>query len=497
MISSAEAFVNNEGEIGGFSALFCEWLTRLFGIRFDVQIIELSQLLESYLGEVEEIDFLGDFKATEERMRIFFMTDPIAMRWIKSVRIEGSQPLSVIAQSRPIRYAFLQHNAAIDEVAAVLDPGSYESIIFSTGGAGFDGVYQMLKYSDADAFVMINPAEAAFDNYDDVIIEDFMPLIFSSVSMSTRKPELEPFISVVNKAIRSGATGYLAQLYSKGYQEYFTNKLFKLLTEEERQYIKSAGTVKLGVQNNHYPIGFYNPNESEWQGIIFDLLKEVNSLTGLSFEVGNDIETSWIELLTMLDNGDVAFTPQLVRTPEREGRLIWPKTAPMKDRYILISKLDFPELKANEIFNIRTGLVRGFSHTSVFHSWFPNHSHTVEYASFDDVIDGLDNNEVDVLMGSIHQLLAITNFHERSGFTANYLFNSYFDVGPAFNINETILLSIIEKAFQLIDIDGISEPWMLRIFDYKIKVAQERLSWIYGIAVAFMIVFAIFYKYII
>ena len=34
MIVSTEAFLNTEGETRGYSALFCEWLTKIFGITF-------------------------------------------------------------------------------------------------------------------------------------------------------------------------------------------------------------------------------------------------------------------------------------------------------------------------------------------------------------------------------------------------------------------------------------------------------------------------------
>ncbi|MDR2965796.1 MAG: transporter substrate-binding domain-containing protein, partial [Treponema sp.] len=489
MAVSTEAYVNENGETSGFSVLFCEWLTDLFGIDFNVQIIDLQRLLELLLSEVEGIDFWGDFKATEERERIFYMTDPIAMRWLKSIRIKDSKPLGEIEKSRPLRYAFLQYNVAIDEVAAVIDPGSYEATLLSV--AEFDDVYQLLKNGDIDAFIIVNPAEASFDSYDDIIIEDFKPLIFSAVSMTAKNPELEPVISIVNKAIKNGNKNYLAQLYNIGYKEYLASRLVLQLSEEEREYIKNRDPIKMGVQSYTYPMCFYNASKGEWQGIIFDVLEEISSLTGLSFVVGNDIDTSWNDMYMLLKNGDVAFTPHLVRIPDREYNFMWAQTPVIKDRYVLISKNDFPDLKVNEIQNIKTGLVKDFAHTAMFNAWFPNHLYTVEYQDFEEALTALENGEVDIMMGSVHQLLSLTNYRERSGYKANFLFNYTFDVTPAFNMDESVLLSIFEKALQTIDLERLSEQWQHRTFDYQTKMIQERFSWIIVAVIVLVIVFAI------
>jgi hypothetical protein len=186
MAESAEAFNNTvlineviEGEIGGFSALFCEWLTDLFGIQFDLQLVSLDQLLILLISEIDEIDFWGDFQPTEERRQNFFMSEPIALRWLKSMRITGSQSFNDIITYRPVRFAFLQNTVAIDDIAAIYEPGTYEAIILSN--FSFDDIYQILKRGEADAFIVVNPVESAFDHYVDIYSQDFLPLVFSEV----------------------------------------------------------------------------------------------------------------------------------------------------------------------------------------------------------------------------------------------------------------------------------------------------------------------------
>jgi hypothetical protein len=76
VIPSSESFIRENGEVGGFTALFCEYLTELFGIPFRPQILPFNRLLEEFYSQI--IDFTGSLTATQERLWIFFMTDPIA-----------------------------------------------------------------------------------------------------------------------------------------------------------------------------------------------------------------------------------------------------------------------------------------------------------------------------------------------------------------------------------------------------------------------------------
>ena len=66
---STEAFINEAGELRGFTALYCEWLTELFGIRFVPRLYEWLDLLEGL--ETTEISFSGELTSTPERQRIY------------------------------------------------------------------------------------------------------------------------------------------------------------------------------------------------------------------------------------------------------------------------------------------------------------------------------------------------------------------------------------------------------------------------------------------
>jgi len=64
---SVEAFESANGEVRGFTASFCEWLTNLFGIPFQPRLYEWLDLLAGL--ETLEISFSGELTATPERMK--------------------------------------------------------------------------------------------------------------------------------------------------------------------------------------------------------------------------------------------------------------------------------------------------------------------------------------------------------------------------------------------------------------------------------------------
>jgi len=58
MLLSTDAFIMSNGEVGGYAAFFCEWLTGLFDIKFQPLVLESTVLLEKF--NTGQIDFSGN-----------------------------------------------------------------------------------------------------------------------------------------------------------------------------------------------------------------------------------------------------------------------------------------------------------------------------------------------------------------------------------------------------------------------------------------------------
>jgi ABC-type amino acid transport substrate-binding protein len=226
MMPSTETFLIRDGELGGYSVLFCEWLSQLFEIPFKPALYEWGDLLAGL--QSGEVDFTGEITASDERRQTYFMTDAIAERSIRTLRLKDSRPLSEIARQHPLRYGVFSGATTFDIVSHL--PDECEITLFDD----YDTVYRKLKSGEIDVFCNENSAGLAFDIFGDVIAGDFFPLVYTSVSLATRKKELAPLIAVVQKALENGSVRYLTELYNRGNGDYVKNKLLARLTDAER-----------------------------------------------------------------------------------------------------------------------------------------------------------------------------------------------------------------------------------------------------------------------
>jgi len=481
MLPSTELFIDSQkGEVNGFAVSFCDWLSELFDYEFKPAFYEWGDLIAGL--DTGEIDFSGELTPTDERKnptdpnkKPYYMTDPIAVRLVRSFRIRNGKPLEDISKSQPVRYIFLEGTTTIADVTSLLQ-SEYETILVND----YDSAYEKLKSGEGDAFIAEGNVEDVFDKYNDIVATDFLPAIYSPVSLTTQTPALLPVISVVQKALEGSAIHHVTDLFRDGYDEYLKHKFFTRLNEEEQEYIKTTPIVLFAAEYENYPMSFYNVKEKAWQGIVFDVLGEVEKLTDLSFILANGPTTEWPKILAMLDQGEVSLVSELIRTPERDGRYLWPSTVLLSDNYALISKSEYPNISINEILYARIGVPRNTAYQELFEAWFPNHINTVLYEGSDISIDALARGEVDMIISSMFKLLALTNFREETGYKANIVFDRVVDSTFGININEPVLCSIIDKALEMIDTQGIAGQWTRRTYDYRVRLAQERLPWIAG-----------------
>ncbi|MCL2442448.1 MAG: ATP-binding protein [Treponema sp.] len=468
MIPSTESFIKSNGEVGGYAALFCEWLTELFGIQFNVVILP-TNVLRDRLDSME-LDFSGNITPTPELRERHLFTDIIANRHYMIYRLAGSRNIEQISAERPLRYAFTANAPAEPAVAMVTEPGSYEPVWIRN----FDEAYQVLKSGEADAYIASSIADAFFIGYGDVISEDFFPMIFNPVSMTTTNPAFESIISVVTKAQRNGGNSYLNHLHNLAFQEYLIYKLQTQLTDEERAYISSTGTVPLAAYNTFYPLSFYNERTDRWDGIFFDLLERITALTGLDFVVAHDETTTWPGMNELLISGEAAFAPHIGWMKEREEFFIWSDIVLQRDYFVLLSKSDFRDVEPNEISNMKVGIAQNTVFAEVFSQWFPDHVNTVFYGNQDLAFDALQRGEVDLAMTTQQRLLYLTHYKEMPDYKINFIFNRYMEIRFGFNKDETILRSIIDKALMLINTDRIVGQWTNRTYDYRAKMAEAQ-----------------------
>ena len=478
MVHSSDAFFDLDKNImNGFSAIFCDWLTGLFQIPFFPVIYDWSNLITDLEGGI--VDFTGDITPTEERLKKYFMTDPIAQRTLKYIRLKDSVSLPEIAETRVLRFAMLNGN-------------TYNHVLNSHAHENFEVVfineaheaYPLLKNGEIDALLEEGTLEAVFDIYHDTVSIDFYPVIYNPVSMTAYRKELYPIISVVQKAMQNMDASFLTEMYKQGEREYRRHKMYLLLSDEEREFLHNNQVIPYAAEYYNYPISFFNKYEKQWQGIYIDVINEVSALTGLSFNIVNDEHTEWPVLIDLLESAKAYMISELIPTDERRAKgFLWAQTPILTDRYALLSKTETPNVTLKDVLNVRVSIPKGTAYAEVFNAWYPNHPKTFEYDSSDEAFDALDKGYVDMVISSQRRLLAITYYHEFSGYKANLVFDRVAESYFGFNKDYEHLCSIISKALSLIDVNSIADQWVFRTYDYKGKVAQAQVPWLIGASI--------------
>ncbi len=470
-LSSGEAF-ELDGENRGFAALYCRRMTELFGIEFRLELQEWSEIQEGL--DMGAVAFTGEMTATDERRAAgYLMTDAIAQRSIKFTQRAGDMTPNEIAETRKPRFAFLRGAKTVEDVTARAD---YEfEAIFADG---VEDAYQMLALGEVDAFLGENAR--VIIGYGSLVIRDFFPIINNPVSMTTKNPALAPVISVVDKALQEdGFRQELKELYRRGQDELKQYELLVLLSPEEKAYISNNPVIPIAAEHYNYPISFFNAREQQWSGIV---LSELEKYTGLDFQLAHDEKTEWPELLKMLEAGDAYVISELLPSQERQGRFLWPQKALLTDYYTLISKSDAPDINVTDVQDYRVGIQTDTAYDELFKAWFPDHPNVVEFDNPDVAFAAVARGEIDMVMSSQRQLIALTNYLELTGYKSNITFERQSESIIGFNINHKELQGIFDKALNIIDVDEIAEQWTQRTYDYQSKLVQAQRPWFIGAA---------------
>ena len=472
---STEAFQREDSSIGGFSRLFGNRLNELFGFSVYYYLCNWEEMNTKVAAK--EIDLVSDFTPTPERLQKFLMSDAIIQRTIKVFTRTKSEDLHLIAKNRPIRCAFLKGSATYPAVEKTWKLPFMPHFIYDE-----TRVPAMLLDGTIDAFIEEGTLEAAFSAYEFIHVEEYYPLTYSPVSLATANPELAPLINIIQKYLKNGGSHELAELYSLGYKEYLKHTLFKRLTYEEKNYIQKHIQANIPIpvacEAENYPTGFYNTRENEFQGIAVDTLTRIAELTGLTFQITNPPDASWMEILGGLESGKYSILSELLRSSQREGRFLWTTSSYCTSNYALLSRADYPDVDINRVLFSKVGLLEGAAHTDIFLEWFPNSVNTAFYVTSEEAFNDLDNGKIDLMMASQNMLLNLTNYKEKTGFKANLVFKYSSDAFFGFNKNEKLLASIVDKAMHYANTEEITSSWQRKVFDYQSKMMRDSIPFV-------------------
>ena len=470
---TTETYVKPDGTYGGFTVMLCDLLADLLGIPFDIHIQEWEDLIEGL--NAAEYDFTGELTPTPERAQQYSMTRPIAERGLAAFSLAQSARLETESDMDGMRVGFLS-----DTITAQSILESYPTLsITNVEVRDTQDAIERLHAHTIDAFVDEAVSSALFVGAEYSRTRDMFSLVYTPIALCSANPEMKPIISVVDKYILAGGINQIHALYSAGDKEYSRRAFVASLAKEEAEYLRALSEtgikVPVALENEAYPISFYNAQDKEYQGIAPDVLREICAMTGLEIDIVTDEHCSWSKIFEMLETGEAALVSELLYTEEREGKFLFSESPYSTCHYALLSKMDYPNLETYQVPYVRVGVVAETAHTDIFEHYFPDHPNFKHYLTRDEAYDALESGDIDLIMASEYQLLDFVNFREKSGYKVNRTMNaplceSYF----GFNKNETLLCSIFDKAMKQIDMGFIAKAWEARSFDYERALARER-----------------------
>ena len=484
-----ESFMQSNGAYAGFSALFCEFLTEFFGIDFNLEIYDGDSLTEGINSR--RIDFTGDFSATPANVLFYAMSHPIAERGCRLFTHVDNNEIMTERDIKGTRLGFLLGGVSANNIRE-----HYPDLVFTAVVVdNFADAANLLMEGEIDAFVAVGVVDPVFDLYGSISSKGFFPLVLTPVSLSTANKALRPFIDVINKYIAAGGTDKLYELYRKGEEEYSRYKLDKSLTTAERVYLRKLRErdeqVNIVLEQENYPISFYNKSEKEFQGVAVDVLAEISKLTGIVFKTVNNEKTTTDEMLYMLVTRKASMISQWSPRKGRENNFLLGPKPYGSTYYALLSKLDYPNMSNYQIAQTRVGVVANTVYEENYYEWFPTGKSAIVFDSTEKALAALEKDEIDMLLGTDYFLLMQQNYYEKPGFKVNLRFGILMDFYFGFNNEEEILCSIIGKAQDFVKTDVLTYNWTSRGFDYSKKLAEQRSLYLMGVVFCLCLMLAL------
>ncbi|MDR3288051.1 MAG: transporter substrate-binding domain-containing protein, partial [Peptococcaceae bacterium] len=495
-IISSEAFVNSDGSHSGFSIVLCAMLSDMFGIPFEHQFYEWEELFAAL--DNKQLDFSGELTMTTTRLQHYFMTGTLYERTIKIFTNRYAPDIKKIKEIRPLKFAFLKNTVTDEQIKRVTDPDIRIEMVYVEN---YDVAAEQLRLQEIDAFIEEAPAMYCFESYDFIEAEDYFPLLYSPISISTANLEYEPIIRVLKKYLATCGTYYLSELYAQGNNDYMIHKFNMSLTDEERAYIgkiqRENEAVKVVAESDNYPISFYNDREKEFQGIAPDVLKEMSALTGIKFVPVNEPNEPLTALTEMVQTGQAAMIAGMMLATETGGDgFLWADNPFSSDRSALLTTAEHADIYINQIPYVTVGQIKDSIHENIYDKWFVENGNSKYYYTLEDAFQALRNGDVDFIMASENSLLNQTNYREDPGFKSSIVFDRQLVSSFAFNTDEELLRSVISKAQLLLDLETINNHWRYKAFDYQSKRMKDSIPYIllfFGILVLAVIALLLIY----
>jgi len=186
----------------------------------------------------------------------------------------------------------------------------------------------------ADTFLMDNPSTTYFLEkhfISDIVINNLVKTRSPQNLHMAVKKDYAPLAEILNTAIQAMPQKKRREIANK-WMRTLEGELD--LDDRERAWLAQKKTLTYAVDPQWKPIESINKKTRRYEGMMADLLEEVEKFSGITFKL---IPTkSWNESVKLVKSGKVDFLPAVSKTPERKKYLRFSDTTIQLDDGVLV-----------------------------------------------------------------------------------------------------------------------------------------------------------------
>ena len=237
------------------------------------------------------------------------------------------------------------------------------------------------------------------------------------------------------------------------------------LSDTEKNFLQKKKEIKMCVHPDWMP--YENIQYGKYIGISANYIQQISSAINIPIKL---IPTkTWSESLALFKDDQCDIIPFVATTPYRQKFMEFTE-AYVTSPFVVVTKNDKSFISdMSELQNKKIGLLRNYGGTEILESKYLN----VHFIKFNTLIEGLELVAEGKLYGFIDSLTTIS-YQIQKHFPAQLKIAGQLDeklnMGIATHKNEHLLLSILNKAVNTMDIDtktNILNQWISVKFDNK------------------------------
>lgn len=481
------------GYISGYSEVLAEHIIQMMVTEFGLIVsgVEYDGINELYEAvSTGEVDIASGVKTNEELTNLYYSES--IYRDYRIIITTNESTIDELAEMAYLKVGFLSnkinYNLSKDTIEAYnIEPVFYDS---------YEEVSNALNDGRVVAFVGSSSDRELVINDPNLITRTAIKDNPSGLKLATSNPDYSQLIEISAKVIGDLSDKVRGEALEKKISKY-EKELVHDYVEEHYSAVELPSTLKVESLKDNYPYSYIN-EDGKFVGIYIDFLDFFTEVLGIDYEMVNeDTETTYEEILNNLDTNQVQLVLGTIINSDYHN-VEQLESIKISDPLISLQNEDLDLRDFSSVDGLDVGVAEGIE--SFAKDRFKGELFT--YDSNADAIEGLLNNEYDILLTK-KSVLDYYQRIERNGslIQSDYIYKEYpyMILGNKENQELNYLIEDMERIFSTLEVGdsdvnlNIQNTLFLNGYLNTAKNRDAILSVTILMAIAFIFLIVIFF----